>query len=284
MNRYFKTNEAEQYTFYRIPKALFKDIRYKSISADAKLLYGILLDRMGLSITNHWTDKNDNVYIYYTVESIENLLGFKQDKIRKLFRELESADLLERKQQGLGKPNKLYVKTFISDYDKSVVRTTEKTLSVPREIPKCDYRKSVPNDTEINNTELIKNNLSISKADFDEMTDRIKQNIEYDILIQRYSPEAIDEVVGILVDAICGNCEKVQIGFAAFPHEVVKSRLLKLTAEHIEYVLDRLKQNTTKIYNIKNYLLASLYNATLTMDAFYQAEVNHDLYGTKEEF
>ena len=280
MSNYFTLAEAGQFTFFRIPKALFENIKYERISTDAKVLYGVLLDRMGLSVTNNWVDKMGHVYIYYTVESIEKLLQYKQDKIRKLFRERESVDLIERKQQGLGKPNKIYVKQFISDHGKTAVKATKNPQSASRKKQPCDYDKTVANNTELIKNNFSNTNSSINKADYDEMTDRIKKNIEYNILAERYSNDAIDEIVWIIVDVICGKCNCMKVGNSSFPHEVVKSRFLKLNAEHVEYVLDRLKQNTTKINNIKSYLITALYNAPATMDHYYQSEVNHDLYGT----
>ena len=122
-------------------------------------------------------------------------------------------------------------------------------------------------------------NLSITANEIDAMTNQIKENIDYDILCERYSGDMLDELVSVMTEAICGNSKTVRIAGNDFAREVVKSQLLKINSEHIEYVLDCIKKNTTKIKNIKAYMLTCIYNAPQTISSFYTAEVNHDLYG-----
>ncbi|MDO5546820.1 MAG: replication initiator protein A, partial [Eubacteriales bacterium] len=113
---YFYGNQAEQFSFYRIPKVLFTDERYKSISAESKILYGILLDRISLSQKNGWMDEANRVYIIFTVDEVKESMGCAEQKAVKLLSELENkAGLIERKRQGLGKPNLIFVKNFIVD-------------------------------------------------------------------------------------------------------------------------------------------------------------------------
>lgn len=102
---YYYGDQAEQFSFYRIPKVLFTDSRFKDISAEAKILYGLLLDRMSLSAKNGWLDQEGRVYIVYTVEDIMDALSCASQKAMKLLNELdEKCGLIERKRQGLGKP------------------------------------------------------------------------------------------------------------------------------------------------------------------------------------
>lgn len=112
----------------------------------------------------------------------------------------------------------------------------------------------------------------------------ILENIEYDILIQneRMDRERLDELVELMVDTVCSRRETIRIAGGDYPAEVVKSRFLKLNSSHIEYVLDRMRENTTYVRNIKKYLLAALYNAPATIDSYYASLVNHDLYGAKK--
>ena len=110
---YFYGAQAEQFSFYRIPKALFTEPNFRELSTDAKVLYGILLDRMSLSLKNQWLDAQNKVYIIFTVEEIMDALNCANQKATRLMVELEKqAGLIERKRQGLGKPNLIYVKTF----------------------------------------------------------------------------------------------------------------------------------------------------------------------------
>lgn len=111
---YFYGAQADQFAFYRIPKALFTDERFKSISAEAKILYGILLDRMSLSRKNGWLDEQGRVFIIFTLEEVMEAIGCADQKATKLLNELDSkAGLIERKRQGLGKPNLIFVKNFV---------------------------------------------------------------------------------------------------------------------------------------------------------------------------
>ena len=112
----------------------------------------------------------------------------------------------------------------------------------------------------------------------------ILENIEYDILIQneRMDRDRLDELVELMVDTVCSRRETIRIAGDDYPAEVVKSRFLKLNSSHIEYVLDRMRDNTTYVRNIKKYLLAALYNAPTTIDSYYASLVNHDLYGSGE--
>ena len=110
---YFYGDEAEQYTFYRIPKVLFTDPAYRRISSDAKILYGLMLDRMGLSVRNGWLDDCQRVFIYFTLEDALEYLCCGHTKAVSLFAELDKGGLIERKKQGQGKPTKIYVKNFV---------------------------------------------------------------------------------------------------------------------------------------------------------------------------
>ena len=112
----------------------------------------------------------------------------------------------------------------------------------------------------------------------------ILENIEYDYLIQnhRLDRDRLDELVELMVDTVCSRRETIRIAGDDYPAEVVKSRFLKLDSSHIEYVLNRMRENTTYVRNIKKYLLATLYNAPATIGSYYTSLVNHDLYGGGE--
>ena len=107
------------------------------------------------------------------------------------------------------------------------------------------------------------------------------ESIEYAYLIEnhRLDRDRLDELVELMVDTVCSNREMIRIAGDGYPAEVVKSRFLKLNSSHIEYVLDRMRENTTYVRNIKKYLLAALYNAPATIDSYYTSLVSHDMYG-----
>ena len=113
----------------------------------------------------------------------------------------------------------------------------------------------------------------------------ILENIEYDVLSQnvQLDKDRLDELVELMVDTVCSNREMIRIAGDDYPAEVVKSRFLKIDSSHIEYVLERMRENTTYVRNIKKYLLAALYNAPVTMDSYYTSLVSHDLYGSGDQ-
>ena len=278
MNRMFKINEAERFKFVRVPKVLF-EARYKNLSTDAKILYSLLFERMELSRKNGWHDDDGSVYIYFTLEEVCEVLGCGHDKATKLFCELESYALLRRKKQGFGKPAKLYVLKFYEECENTAVLNADLPQFDVLNIGRTECGFSAGNNTDINNNYISNTNLSISRYDVDTTEQRIKEQLEYDILITKVGKETAEEIVLLITDVICGTSETVRIGKSEFPREVVRSRLFKLNCEHIEYVVDCMKENTTDVRNIRSYLLTALYNAPATIDNHYRAKVNHDLYG-----
>ena len=152
---YYYGDQAEQFSFYRIPKVLFTDKRFKDISAEAKILYGLLLDRMSLSAKNGWLDQEGRVYIVYTVEDIMDALSCASQKAMKLLNELdEKCGLIERKRQGLGKPNLIYVKNFVSAPE-SKFKNGENQNSGLLKIETQEFPKSKGSNTEKNNTAFL---------------------------------------------------------------------------------------------------------------------------------
>lgn len=294
---YFYRSEAQQFSFYRIPRALFTDERFKFISSEAKILYGLMLDRMDLSIKNGWMDKKGRAFIYFTLDSIQEKMGCCRAKVAKMLDELDKdVGLIERVRQGQGKPTKIYIRKFVGNPELQAVhnsdsKTTEKQTSRGRKNRSLEVVKTDSNQTEVNNTEYSHTEYqSIYPEKREDRIDEIliycnfvKENIEYDILAEQNGRERIDEIVDIIMDAIATSKPTIRIGGDEYPSEVVKSRLLKLNSSHIEYVFDCIDKTTTKVHNIKAYLLTALYNAPATIDHYYATLVNHDLYGSKED-
>ena len=325
---------------------MFTDDYFKDLSSDAKVLYGLMLDRMSLSIKNNWIDEEDRVYIIFTLEQVMQYMNCGKDKGVKILAELDTGKgigLIERVKRGLGKPAIIYVKSFlIKDRQECMesadekencepneenqetgvaeVKTSEKpksgvlenrSLEIGKtevwksEKPKYRSRKNRstevgktdPNNTYINknymsNTDLINPSVEVqgnrTEDRMDAMdviqayTDIVKTNIDYDILIQGCRTgdrEYIDEIVELLVETISIDRETVMISGAEYPYQFVKNKLLKVNYSHIQYVLECLHDTTTKVRNVKAYLLTCLFNAPSTIDNYYRAEVNHDMYG-----
>ena len=290
---YFYGQQAEQFTFYRIPKVLFTDSRFWSVSTDAKLLYGILLDRMNLSARNGWLDEHGRVYIIFTLEETMNALNCGDNKATKLYNELEKkCGLIERKRQGLGKPNLIYVKNFITGMDgsqQSRFKTRENNDSGFGEIPTLDSGKSRGNNTDLNNTDYSNIDSLPSSAfgesgsdwngSWEQYYDYFRENLDFEILLSRYPNEhnLLHAILDLIVETVCSRRKLIRIASDDKPIEVVKSRLMKLESEHICFVIDCFKSNKTEIRNVRQYLLAAIYNAPLTFDPYYDAKVRHDM-------
>ncbi len=297
---YYYGKDAEQFSFYRIPKLLFTDKRFARLSSDAKILYGILLDRMSLSMRNNWVDSENKVYIIFTIDEIAEIMCCGTQKATKTLQELDNVKgigLVEKKRLGLGKPNILYIKNFVfEDSDKeddkyrkdqellkSQKKNDENHNSVNVKTTKQEWLKSQCNNTDINNTDYsntdIKNPTPISPTAYkmdshsfisdDEVKvegvrEIIKQNIKYPALIKEQPEEKdrIDLMLCVMGDAIC-NKANIKINKVEVDYEKVKERFLTVRKEHIEYALGYLRKCNKKIGNLRAYLTSLIYNAPI---------------------
>lgn len=309
---------------------------FSSLSCEAKVLYGLMLDRISLSLKNKWFDEQNRAYIIFTIEDVMELLNCKSQKAVKIMKELDAEDgigLIEKIRQGFGKPNIIYVKNFMikeaeeqqqqvqqnelpkncenqnsviqnpadfsttvdGENQNSVMRNpadfstvdSENQNSVIVKIKNQECRKSKPNYTDYSKTDISKNNpIYLSKTglmdEMDTYKNVVKKNINYTCFENdwSYDIKMIDELIDLIVEIMTlPDAVIVRIGGVEKKAALVKSQFMKLKKAHIEYVMNCLKKNTTKIANIRAYLLTTLYNAPLTMDSYYQAKVNYDLYG-----
>ena len=286
---YFYGAQAEQFSFYRVPKVLFTKEQFKQLSAEAKILYGIMLDKLDLSVKNKWVDEKGRVYIIYTIEQIMADMNCADQKATKLLDELEKkCGLIERKRQGLGKPNLIFVKNFITGVEGSMmaqIQNRENHDSGAVNITTADYPKSRGINTNHNNTENSDINSIQSGFDEDGISERneyeryFRESLSIDVLLRENlgEEETILGILDLMVDVCCFKRSVIRIACDDKPLAVVKSRFMKLNAEHIRYVLKCLSENTTKVRNIRQYLLTALYNAPATIRPFYQAWVNNDM-------
>ena len=312
---YYYGIEAEQFSFYRVPRLLIKDERYRGLSSDAKLLYGLMLDRMSLSMKNGWMDDMNRAYIIYTIDNIMEDLGCSKPTCIKIIKELDSDSgigLIEKVRRGLGKPDIIYVKNFSTiaeaqegkkpeNADKSTevknlyFKKEKNFTSGSKEIEPQEVKKFAPNYTNYNQTEVSYTNPINQSAteksqddvigamdDAQSYINLIKENIDYDhhMKYDDYGKcELYDELFQVICEVVCVNHKSVRIAGEDYPYELVKSRFLKLNGSHLEYVIGCMQNTTTKITNIKAYMITALYNAPSTINHFYQQEVQHDMYG-----
>lgn len=281
---YFYGQAGELFSFFRIPKALFQEQRFQDLSTDAKTLYGILLDRMSLSVKNEWFDKKGRVFIIFTIEDVKRTLRCADNKATRLLRELEKFGLIERKRRGQGKPCLVYVKNFSAESSKESVKNRDNDDSCGSKIACQDPVKSrgikkKENKTEMNNTNPILSDESEKMKNRELLEEYFSYSLEIDLLL-RLCPDDEDtlyQIVNLLVDTCATKRKTLRIAGDDKPAEVVRSRFMKLNADHIRFVLKCLAENSSPIRNMKQYLLASLYNAPTTMQLYYQNQTNHDL-------
>ena len=281
---YFYGQAGELFSFFRIPKALFQEQRFQDLSTDAKTLYGILLDRMSLSVKNEWFDKKGRVFIIFTIEDVKRTLRCADNKATRLLRELEKFGLIERKRRGQGKPCLVYVKNFSAESSKESVKNRDNDDSCGSKIACQDPVKSrgikkKENKTEMNNTNPILSDESEKMKDRELLEEYFSRSLEIDLLLRLYpdDEDTLYQIVNLLVDTCATKRKTLRIAGDDKPAEVVRSRFMKLNADHIRFVLKCLAENSSPIRNMKQYLLASLYNALTTMQLSYQNQTNHDL-------
>lgn len=415
---YYYGVQSEQFSFYRIPRLLIKDQHFKGLSSDAKLLYGLMLDRMALSMKNHWLDNENRAYIIYSIDNVMEDLNCSKPTCVKIMKELSTFGLIERERKGLGKPDIIYVKNFVIQEENKSVETEagheeqkcgsvenessnndgeigedqeylaegqffpeDPYLSDPQEnsmtaeskenelpeIKKLNFwnqsRTSVAerkngfheenttnlgaysvnkgnisprgkeselpevkklnfcnsknltsggkehlplevknlapnyNNNNYNNqsynyiNQSYQSNLSSQKDEFDgtkeeidkntTYIEQIKKNLDYEFYMtnDKCNDKALlKELFDIICEVVCVKRKMIKVGGVVYPYEYVRSKFLELTSSHVWYIIDCMKETTTRIVNIKAYLLAALFNAPSTIDHYYQQKVQHDLH------
>ena len=310
---YFYGNEAEQFTFYRIPKILVTSPHFKKISDSAKLLYGLMLDRMSLSIRNGWLDDDNRAYIFFTTNDVMEQMCCGTEKATKMLTELDSEKgigLIERVKQGQGKPAIIYLKKFYEledtarstklseiesqDFHESKNKTFENRKSGLSEIESLEFRKSKCNYNNINNTDINyiypinQDNYNIQNSDtqteeewidrYTKTVDEIKTQIDYDYLINHTERDIVDEVVNIMAEVMTVYRPKYKIEGDFIEYNAVVNKFRQITAQKLEICLLAYSRKIQRIKNPKAYWISTLYNIPLTSEIVLQNMINSDIY------
>lgn len=255
-------------------------LRDKNLSLKAKGL----LSQM-LSLPEEWD---------YTLAGLAHINKESKDAIRTTILELEKAEYITRHQTttegGRFGSNEYVIRERPLPHEPLTENPTTanpQTAAPLTENPtqlNTNSSKTEKENTELSSTDSLpirqkRNRTEVTAAEMRSYHEIIAQNISYALLCQEYphQQEQLDEILEILVETVCTTRQTVRVAGNNFPAEVVKARLMKLTAEHIRFVLGCLSRNTTKIRNIRQYLLTTLYNAPTTIDNYYAAMVSHDL-------
>ncbi len=287
---YYYGIEAEQFTFVRVPKVLFTDKEhFGSLSNDARILYGFLLERMSLSRKNNWIDKHNRVYIIFPVEEIEESLDVGHEKALNLLKELDDQSgigLVKKKRRSLGLPSILYVKNFIVKGEQSSdhAPTSRSSENGIQEVGKSDS-----NNTDINNTDMsyiydqsinpprtdfqnfspgaVGNDGLIDGIDRNTVEEEVKKQIDYDCLISHPDSSVVqmaEKIKDLMVDVLCGERSVVSEG-KRVSEETAKAAYRKITFDHVQYVMKSLVSYPDKISRIDRFLTTSLYNSVYTL-------------------
>ena len=234
---YFYEEQSEQFSFYRIPKAL-----------------------VSLSRKNRWVDAAGRVYIYYTLNSIMEDVGCAVQKAVKLLGELEKYGLIERVRQGQGRPSRIYVKNFLPPLRNSKNKDFENHSSETSKTKVQGLRISKGNNTEKNNTDMNDTNRILSGMGCDDDSreqyrEYFREKLAIEDLKERYpyDRETLDGIEELILDVVCSGKKTIRVQGENFPAGVVKSRFMKLRFDHIEYVMEQLQKTTTDIRNIRQY-------------------------------
>lgn len=281
---YLYEPEAELFTFIRVPKLILEDRRFATLNVESKLLFGLLLDRVALSRKNGWVDAKGRVYVIMTITEIVESLACATQKATKLLQDLERFGLIKKVRQGLGKPNLIYVKNFVSKDKESQNSNGEKhnsgdVILTDQELLKSQGNKTNMNNTDISNTDsFFPSEESLTRTtDGSDVRERIRKQIEYKCIVERYGRRRIDEIVEIMSEVALNQNPTIKVGRdAELPAEYVRERFDQITSMHIERVVEGIEDNQVPVRNTKAYLLAVLFNAVSTIDHYYTIQANTD--------
>ena len=287
--------------FYRLPKYLLQDPRYRGLSGGALVLYALLLDRQELSQANGWQDAQGRTFVYFTLEAVSEALDCGLRKAASMLRELEAVGLIARKRMGQGRPTRIYVaagdgpsapESPASEPAQKAGETGENSTSklsqreVP-EFPQPQGNQTEKNQTEYNNPESNQSGPDGPEPDWSgrdaraRFADYFRWRLEWEYLLAEKPEEReqLEEILALLVDTVCSRRKSFTFGGETRPAEVVKPVLLDLSRWHVEYVLECLRKTTKPIRSVRAYLLTALYHAPQTMEAYYAAQARHLLSG-----
>lgn len=278
---YFYDTEGESFRFYQIPALLLEEKEYRDISDTAKILYGVLLSRLALSRKNKWIEKETGrLYISYNLKQLVDMLGRSDRTISKAMKQLAEVGLIEKKKRGQGKTDIIYVMNF-TRVDKEGSNREVMEEQVANGISeKENTMENISEKKVYQNGEFRSEEITILKKEQKKefYRKRIKQQLEYDLLIQRHKVEKdiIDAMIEILADICVSERKTYKISGEDIPVNEVQNRIKGLNIQHIEYIIECLNRNTREIRRPDNYLLTSLYNAPVTIGLYYKAQVQHD--------
>lgn len=278
---------SRSYSFVKFPRILLQ-APYNKLSSDAKLLYTLLIDRLGYSEKTGLADESGQEYVIYTIAQICESISCKRDKAMRNLKALEAIGLISRRKLGRNRPDRIYVHTDILDLTPAKApkkqrqertiphsRKSQNATAGGRKISTQDVAKYDPNKIRTNKTILTKNqSITLTQDEIDRCRERIKEQISYDLLRLDYSASELDGVVEAITEANISNSPSMTVGHSVYSTAYVTDRYSQLTSEQIAYVVQSIKQQQrqgTVIRNQKAYLQTALINAPASFGMYYMA-------------
>lgn len=254
--------------FLKLPRALIAAPLRDKLSDSAIVLYSYLLSLYELSVRNgeRFRDESGRYYVVCPISTVMRILNCCNNKAESVYMQLERQNLISRKRQGLGKANLIYVNRIVKSsktYAENALDQCENIDSVNAKVTSAEMEKTHTIKNDYYQKDL--NNIYPSIR-YEDVIENIRIQIEYDVLSERGYGGVLDEIVNLLADTVSSTSENVRINQSDIPIDKVRWRFGLLTAEHIEYVISSLENNTTEVKNMQAYLITALYNSVDTMD------------------
>ena len=291
---YYYQVEGEQFSFYRIPKVLLTDSLFASLTFGAKMLYGLMLDRMSLSRQSGWLDSQGRIYIFFTLENVQKLMGCGRTKAAKLLRELDGIGLIRRVHQGQGRPDRIYVMNFTkalqevpenpvaqsneiqtAENHTSAAETTEKCTSGGSEVVPQACQIPTPNKTERSENESL-HPIPLQDDEEEKIKAELRERWGYQALLDNYTADELEGIISLGADVLMTRSHTISIGGEKIPTQQVQKRFRSLDFTHIDYALEQLAASKTPVGNVRGFLRSCLYYAPTTIDAYYAMRVAQD--------
>jgi len=251
-----------------IDKVLFDNLLYAGLSAEAKLLYGFLLDRSNLSKKNGdaWTNQDGEVFVYFPLSEICTLLGCGHDKASRLLTELQNVNLVQRRRQGLGKPNQLVVRAVLQmSENQNCTAPKNRFIESDKSDSNNKYNNHLDNNTE---STLLYDRVLIET--------QIKENVYYDYLANEVDKGLLDTIIAVIAETLSLHTKTVRIAGQQIKFTEVYHRFMSLNDMHFRYTVERIQLEDHLIYSPKGYILRTLFYADQEMDIYYTSRVVHD--------
>ena len=252
-----------------IPKELFRNPYYATLSPESKLLYGFLLDRMSLSWVSGetWRNSRGEPFVIFTLAEIQQRMGCGKNKAMRLLMALEEKMLIQRDRPKKDGPYHIVVKPFLGTAKSNLPRCANETCAGVEREP-TQVSKEDLNNTDINKTDRNKTDITRLEVECE-----IKKNIHYDILVMELPKDQLDAIVEVMVDALTSSSGTIRISGEPRSKEAVRKRLLEADCMRIRYIFHHMQLNTGNIGSYKAYYLARLWEPDGMVDAFYEAWV-----------